>query len=238
MLSRVGTTAREICCAFEQLTRETLPQFLVEQLRPGGGSRPALLLIEDRGQRAVVKDYLPSGWLLRAVVGRWLIGREARHYRMLDGARGVPRLIRRLDRNALVVEHIEGRACSDFPDGSLPIEFFQRLEAVVNGLHERGVVHCDVKNRSNIVVTETLEPYIVDFASAFTRKGRLGWLRRFLFDRFRRDDDRAVVKARLLAGRFWNEEDEQFAFRRGPGERVVRAVRNAARRLFKMLAGR
>jgi uncharacterized protein YhfF len=47
-----------------------------------------------------------------------------------------------------------------------------------------------------------------------------------------------VVKARLLVGRFWNEEDERFAFHHGPGERVVRAVRNGARRFFKLLAGR
>ncbi len=120
----------------------------------------------------------------------------------------------------------------------MPLDFFQRLEAVVNGIHQRGVVHCDIKNRSNIVVTEKLEPFIVDFASAFTRDGRFGPVRRFLFERFRVDDQRAVVKARLLVGRFWNEEDERFAFHRGPGERAVRAIRNAARRLFKLLARR
>jgi hypothetical protein len=238
MSSRVETTAKATGRAFEDVTRETLPRYIVERLRPGGGSRPALVLIEDRGQRAVVKDYLSSGWLLRSFVGPWLIGREERHYRLLEGARGVPRLIGRLDRHALVVEHVEGRACSEYPDGSLPLEFFQRLEAVVNGLHERGVVHCDIKNRSNIVVTDKLEPYIIDFASAFTREGRLGWLRRLVFERFWRDDQRAVVKARLLVGRFWNEGDERFAFHHGPGERVVRAIRNAARRLFKVLAGR
>jgi hypothetical protein len=224
--------------AFDGLTRETLPRFIATCLRPGAGSRPALLLIADRGQKAVVKDYLPAGWLLRSLVGPWLIGRETHLYQLLAGAPGVPQLIGRLDRHALVVEHIEGRACSEYPDGGLPIEFFHRLAAVVDGLHERGVVHCDIKNRSNIVVTESLEPYIVDFASAFTREGPLGPVQRYLFERFRLDDQRAVVKARLLVGRFWNEEDERFAFHHGPAERVVRAVRNAARALFKLLARR
>ncbi len=221
---------------FEGLTRENIHEYLVECLRAGGGTRPALLLLDDRGHRAIVKDYLPAGRLLRAVFGPWLIAREERLYRVLEGAPGVPRLIARLDRHALIVEHIEGRACSRYPDGALPAKFFERLEAVVAGIHARGVVHCDIKNRSNIVVTDQLEPYIVDFASAFTREGRFGPLRRFAFERFRLDDRRAVVKARLLAGRIWNDADERFAFHHGPAERAIRAIRNAGRWLFKSLA--
>ncbi len=232
------TTATARQDEFRDLTRDQLPRVTVQRLRTGGESKPALLLIEERGRRAVVKDYLPCGWLLRVLVGPWLVSREARLYRILEGSTGVPRLIGRLDRCALVVEHIPGKACSEYPDGSLPMEFFERLEAVVNGLHERGVVHCDIKNRSNIVVADGLRPYIVDFATAFTRQGPLGPLRRFLYEQFRIDDRRAVVKARLLVGRFWNDADERFAFHRGPLERIVRALRNAARSLFKLLARR
>ena len=221
---------------FEGLTRANIQGYLVARLRSGGGTRPALLLIQDRDHHAIVKDYLPTSWLLRAVFGPWLIGREEGIYQVLDGTPGVPRLVGRLDRHALVVERIEGRACSEYPDGSLPREFFDRLEAVVGGIHARGVVHCDIKNRSNIVVTEDLDPYIVDFASAFTRQGRFGPLRRFAFERFRIDDRRAVVKARLLVGRIWNDADERFAFHHGPAERTVRALRNGARWLFKALA--
>lgn len=221
---------------FGSLTRDTIQNYVVARLRSGGGTRPALLLIQDRGQHAIVKDYLPASWLLRAIFGPWLIGREAQIYRVLDGVPGVPRLVGRLDRHALVVARIEGRACSEYPDGSLPAEFFDKLEAVVGGIHARGVVHCDIKNRSNIIVTDDLDPYIVDFASAFTSEGRFGPLRRFAFERFRIDDRRAVVKARLLVGRIWNEADERFAFHHGPAERAVRALRNGARWLFKVLA--
>ncbi len=223
---------------FEGLTRDNMETYVVEEVRSGGGTQPRLLLVEDRGERAIVKDYLPTAWLLRRVVGPWLIAREVRIYRVLEGASGVPRLIRHLDRQGLLVEYVEGRACSEFPDGSLPREFFDRLARVVRGIHERGVVHCDIKNRSNIVVTDQLEPYIVDFAAAFTREGRCGPLRRFAFERFRIDDLRAVVKARLLVGRIWNDADEHFAFHHGPAERAIRAVRNAARRCLKLLARR
>lgn len=223
---------------FDGLARDNIHTYVVKRLRSGGGTRPRLLLLEDRGTRAIAKDYLPTSWLLKAVFGPWLVAREERIYRMLDGAPGVPRLLRRLDRHALLIEHVEGRACSEYPDGSLPCEFFQRLERVVKSIHARGVVHCDIKNRSNIVVTEQLDPYIVDFAAAFTRDGRCGLLRRWAFERFRIDDLRAVVKARLLVGRIWSDADERFAFHHGAAERAIRAMRNAGRRLFKLLAGR
>jgi hypothetical protein len=237
MSDRMQVSVRMNDRPFEGLTRDSIDRYLVRSLRPGGGTRPRLLLVEDRGRRAVLKDYMPTSWLLRRILGPWLIAREARIYQVLQGPPGVPRLLGLLDRHAFLVEHVEGRACSEFPDGSLPREFFCRLERIVKGIHERGVVHCDIKNRSNIVVTEKLEPYIVDFAAAFTRTGRFGPLRRFAFERFRIDDLRAVVKARLLVGRIWNDEDERFAFHHGPAERAVRAVRNAARWLFRLLAG-
>jgi hypothetical protein len=221
--------------AFEGLSRDTIGQYLVKGLRPGGGTRPALLLIEDRGKRAVVKDYRASGWLLRQVFGPWLITREECIYLRLRGAPGIPNLVGKLDRHALVVEFVRGRAASEYPMGSLPLDFFDRLAAVVNGIHNRGVVHCDLKNRSNIVVGEGNQPYIVDFASAFTCNGLLGPLRRLLFQRFRVDDRRAVVKARMLVGGVRSDEDEQFVRQRSGAERVVRAVRNGARWLFQTL---
>ena len=223
--------------AFAGLTRGNMQRALCRRLRPGGGTRPELALLEDRGRRAVVKDYRASGRLLRSLVGPWLIRREARIYRALAGAPGVPRLISVLDRHALVVEHVDGRNCAEYADGELPPEFFLRLQRVVEGIHARGVVHCDIKNRSNIVVADGGRPYIVDFASAFTRTGGFGRLRRFAFERFRTDDLRAVVKAKLLVGQLWNEPDAHFAFRRSPLERVIRAVRDAARWAFKLIAG-
>lgn len=221
---------------FSELTRENLSRYVSRRLRAGGGSRPELLLLEDEGRRAVLKDYRQSGRLMRVLAGPWLIGREARIYGILAGAAGVPRLIRRLDRCALLVEHIEGRSCADYADGELSAEFFDRLLEMVEGMHARGVVHCDIKNRANIVVASEGRPYVLDFASAFTRGRRLNVLRRLAFERFRIDDLRGVMKARLLVGQLWNERDAQFAFRRGPAERVVRAIRDGTRWLFRMVA--
>lgn len=222
---------------FTGLARENLASYVRERLRRGGGTRPELSLLEDEGRWAVVKDYRASGWMVRTFAGPWLMDREEKIYRILAGAPGVPRLLRRLDRHAIVVEHIRGRSCADYADGELPAEFFDRLREVVEGIHSRGVVHCDIKNRGNIVVNDEGEPYIVDFASAFTDTGSLLRVRRFLFEQFRGDDLRAVMKAKILVAQVGSAEEAHFAFYRGPAERVVRALRNGARRVFKLLAG-
>ena len=231
---------------FAALTRESLGQYLRQPLRAGGGTRPELALLEDGGGRrdacapssgrqAVLKDYRASGWLMRRWVGPWLIGREERIYRLLDGVAGIPRLVCRLDRQALLVEHIAGRSCAEYPDRSLPAEFFDRLREVVEGIHARGVVHCDIKNRSNIVVGEDGQPYVIDFASAFARQGRWFPFRRLLFERFRVDDLRGVAKAKVLVARAGTREEAHFAFHRGPLERVVRAIRDAGRWVFRVI---
>lgn len=223
---------------FASLTRDQFPTCLRAHLRPGGGSRPALLLLEREGAQVVVKDYLESGWLMRALIGPWLVRREEYIYRLLQGSPGVPRLIGRVDRYALAVEHIGGDNCGHYQRGELPDEFFSRLRTAVEAMHARGVVHCDIRNRRNIVVGADGQPYIVDLASAFTPRGFLGPARRFLFERFRLDDLRGVAKAKYYCGNMTDQAERDFAFSVLPGERFARAVRDAARWLFQTVARR
>jgi hypothetical protein len=216
------------------LTRDNLEGRIQATLRAANAQRARLVVVEG----AVVKDYRPCGWLLRTFVGPWLIGREERIYRLLEGCPGAPRLVARLDRQALVVEYVEGRNAGEYADGTLPPEFFARLQQVVEAVHARGVVHCDLKNRRNVVVAEGYQPYLIDFSAAFTRAGRFGFIRRFLYDRFLLDDQRAVVKAKLQVGQLWNQAEADFAFYRSPGERVVRRIRDGLRWAFKVIAGK
>jgi hypothetical protein len=204
------------------LTRDNLERHVQEELRPANPHRPRLARVEVEGQRAVVKDYRPCGWLLRTWFGPWLIAREEAIYRCLEGCPGVPRLVGRVDRHALAVEYIPGRNAGEHADGTLPPEFFARLQEVVDAIHARGVVHCDLKNRRNVVVAEGYHPYLVDFSAAFTRRGRFARLRGFAYRQFLLDDQKAVVKAKLQAGRLGSKADAEFAFHRGPAERVVR----------------
>jgi len=218
------------------LTRDNLEQCVREELRAANPHRPRLLVVEIEGLRAVVKDYRPCGWLLRTVFGPLLIRREDAIYRCLEGCPGVPRSLGRVDRQALAVEYIAGRNAGEYADGTLPPEFFEHLQEVVDAIHARGVVHCDLKNRRNIVVAEGYQPYLVDFSAAFTRRGPFGFLRRAAYARFLLDDQKAVVKARLQVGQMWDPADAEFAFHRGPAERAVRRVRDGLRWMFKVLS--
>ena len=211
---------------FAALSRDQLPTYLRAYLRRGGGSRPALFVLERDGARVVVKDYRDSGWLMRALVGPWLVRREEYIYRLLQGSPGVPRLIGRVDRHALAVEHISGYDCDHYQHGELPDEFFSRLRTVVEAMHARGVVHCDMRNRRNIVV------------GPFTSRGFLGPVRRFFFERFRLDDLRGVAKAKCYCGTVTQQEERDFAFRMLPGERFARTFRDAVRWLFQTLTRR
>lgn len=133
-------------------------------------------LVEDGGRRLVVKDFAGSPVWARATWGRWLVGRELRAYRRLRGHPQVPRLLGRVDAWAFAVEYRPGRRLSRGLAGELAPDFLPRLEAAVRAMHERGVVHLDLRHRSNVLVDASGEPVLLDFASAVCvgRRGAIG----------------------------------------------------------------
>ena len=67
------------------------------------------------------------------------------------------------------------------------------LESAVRGLHARGVVHLDLRHRSNVLVARDGRPVLIDFASAVCfRPGGLGarlllpWLARVDLQAYRK----------------------------------------------------
>jgi hypothetical protein len=158
----------------------------VERLQHGGRRSPDVWLVEEDGRRFVVKDFAESPAWARATWGRWLVGRELRAYRRLIGHPQVPRLLGRVDAWAFAVEYRPGRCLSRRLAGELAPDFLPRLETAVRGMHERGVVHLDLRHRSNVLVDARGEPVLLDFASAVCVPGRsaigrvlLGLLARF-----------------------------------------------------------
>ena len=56
-------------------------------------TRPAIWLLEEDGKRAIMKDFSPNRFLYRNFVGRFLLWREEKAYRKLEGIQGIPDLI-------------------------------------------------------------------------------------------------------------------------------------------------
>jgi predicted Ser/Thr protein kinase len=154
----------------------------------------------------VVKDFAPRGRWIRETWGRWNLNRELRAYRALAGHPAVPRLLGRIDALAIAIEYRAGKRLPVGLKGRDPSAFGAALDEAVRGMHARGVVHLDLRHRSNVLVDDATRPVLIDFASAlcFTPGGRL---HRWLLPWLARVDLRAVAK--------WRQRIESGAQRAG-----------------------
>ncbi len=116
----------------------------------------------------LVKDY--GRCLLPArLVGRAFLALEERALRRLEDVPGVPRVIRRIGRNALCMEFVEARPLSRLDGaGGVPAEFADRLEELFEAIEAQGVVHGD-PHFSNILCDPEGRPFLVDFAVSYVR---------------------------------------------------------------------
>jgi serine/threonine protein kinase len=171
-----------------QLDRAALATRVRAVLNQGRWGNADVLLVESDAGRVVVKDFGPRGPWVRRWIGPWLLRREERAYRRLEDFDAVPRLLGRLDGAALVFEYRPGVYLSRSLAGTLPSTFLPDLQAAVAEMHRRGIVHLDLRHRSNILAGADGRPVLLDFASALRfdatkRSGRilvglLGWFDR------------------------------------------------------------
>jgi RIO-like serine/threonine protein kinase len=143
----------------------------------------------------VVKDFAPRAAWVRATIGRWITNREVRAYRALHGHPAVPRFLGRIDALAFAVEYRPGRHLSRRLGAELSPGFSDRIADAVREMHARGVVHLDLRHRSNVLVDEEQQPILIDFASAIVMQPKSLWAR-WLLPLLARLDLRAVEKWR------------------------------------------
>ncbi len=180
--------------------RRDLAARTIEVLHRGGWANPDVLLVRcDEGPPVVIKDFAPRGALVRSVLGPWITRREARAYRFMRGMPEVPALLGVLDPLALVIEYRPGVMMSRSLAGRLPREFMDELRLVVRGMHARGVVHLDLRHRSNVLADPDGHPILIDFASAIcVRPG--GFLSRTLIPLLGMVDWGAIRKWEVRVG--------------------------------------
>jgi hypothetical protein len=181
------------------ITRGNLVERTLRVLHRGRSRNPDVLLVRGDAGPVVVKDFAPRGRFVRAWLGPWLQRREQRAYRALAGHPAVPRVLGALDPLAFAIEYRPGERMSRRLRGRVPPEFVAALGAAIGEMHRRGVVHLDLRHRSNVLVGEDGGPVLIDFASAVClRPG--GVAARVLLPRLAALDRRALAKwrARLL----------------------------------------
>lgn len=136
-------------------------------LNLGGFANPDVLLVQRDGRARVVKDWGRRSAWVRALVAPWLARHEAAMLTRADGIEGVPRLLGRIDRLALEMEYLEGQPLRRHAHGrALAPSFFAALESILDGLARRGVVYLDLRSPTNVLVTPSGAPALVDLGSA------------------------------------------------------------------------
>jgi len=174
------------------LDRTKLEATLVGYIKRGAWNKADVMLAVVREGRFAVKDYGAKSFFVRAA--GWLqLAREARAYEALAGLSGVPRLGRRIDRDAIAVEYVEGIRLPKFHKHRPLPHLAARLADLLDLIHARGVIHNDIRSRDNILVTPAGRLFLIDFSSAL-RFGRSGFAKRFVMPIFEGAERRALLK--------------------------------------------
>ncbi len=223
---------------FEGLTLADIAKKQCGILRKPTGTRPVIWQIEENGVKAIVKDFSLNSFWFKNIVGRFLIWREKKAYKRLEGFSGVPALFGSIGGVALIIEEIQGKDLGNMEIlKDLDEKFFSDLKRLIDRLHDRGIAHCDLKRAPNIMVGNDGNPYIIDWAASISRS-ELGFFPlNLVYKRFLRDDLNAITKIRLK----WRPEsvsaEERVRYsERSRAERIIRAIRNWLRNRLKKMA--
>jgi RIO-like serine/threonine protein kinase len=204
-------------------------------LRKPTSTRPAIWLLEENGKRAIMKDFSKNRFLYRNIVGRFLVWREGKAYRKLQGIRGVPALYRIVDGTALIFEAIRGNDMETLEKGKeVPESFFDALNDLISLCHERGVAHCDLKRAPNTILGDDGRPYIVDWAASIFRDEFRIPPMNLIYRRFMLDDRMAVIKLKLRhSPKAVTQGEKDRYYYRSKGEILIRAARDKLRELLQ-----
>jgi hypothetical protein len=160
-----------------------------------------ILLTGPAGEAYVLKDFARRPAIARKLWCRWSVARETGAYRRIDGLAGIPRLIVELGPDSFVIEHLAGQPIPRRKSkGIVTLEFFAKLEKLIEEMHSRGVAHADLRRR-NILITPGGEPCLIDFETSLL-SGR-GLVRERLFRAASQIDRLTFLK---LKGRYFHKD--------------------------------
>lgn len=183
----------------ERVLRSDLEGRPARTLSRGGWGNPDVRVVDTARGPVVVKDFAPRHRFVRTWLGPWLVDRELAAYGRLADVDAVPAVVGRVAPEAFAVEYRPGTLLSRSLRGKLPPGFLDELEAAVRAMHARGVVHLDLRHRSNVLAGEDGRPVLIDFASALRFDPSRPW-GRLAVRLFGWVDRRAVRKWRRKLG--------------------------------------
>ena len=166
---------------------------LLRKLPGRNVSKADLCVYEMDGRTIALKDFGARPWVVRQTLGRLFVRRECRAYDAAAGVPGLAPFLGRMGPFALATAWIDAEPLSAFDRVDDPE--FDRLDAILSGLHARGVAIADLHHR-DVLVSPSGEVHVVDLAAAYLLGASPGPLRRALFARFAAQDRLAAVRMR------------------------------------------
>jgi len=198
------------------LKRSDIPKYTKRIIHQGRGYQSTVTLLEfppnsgEKPQLAVVKDFATTPPAFRRFVAPLLVSREIRALQYLRSTPGVPEYYGRIDSLAFVMEYIAGTPIATFSKGELPPEVFPRVQQVIDEIHARGVAHCDLKRRTNLILTPDGEIYLIDFAAALIGNRRFHPFTNWLQKQMVEVDNKSLPRLKkFVAPELLTEEDRQ-----------------------------
>lgn len=165
----------------------------------------------------------PRGRGLAWRARQFSLRREFRAYQRVDGIPGFPRCFGLFGGAHLALEYVDGTLLKHTTPAE-PEAFFKALRQTIDGMHERGVAHCDLKSRQNVMVNHDGQPVIIDLGTSIVRKN--GWhpVNHWMFDYLSQIDRNGWVKLKYGSYDRADELDRQLV-RRSRIERINRWAR-------------
>jgi len=164
----------------QPFTRADLEHGSPRLLARGRWANAVVNLLDHGGTTWVVKDFRERSFLVRNLIGRLLVRREAKSLARVDGLPHMPQGVFRIDAYALAYRYVPGRSLRGKPPYVPGPEYFPALERALATLHQQaGLAHFDLRNAKNLLVTDAGEPLVLDFQSAVGTGWMPGPLRRF-----------------------------------------------------------
>lgn len=181
-------------------------------LRAGSGFEAEVAVYTGADGDFVVKDCATMFAPVRALFGRRVKNREVSIYGRLQGAAGVPRFLGLIDRDAFAIEYVAGQTLARHLEKDLLDRALTDLARVVDGLHERRVVHLDLKQKRNVLVRPDGRVAIIDFESAMHLSD--GFFGRAFIAVLRKRDRAGVVKFKSKYAPHLLDADEERTARK------------------------
>ena len=162
-------------------TRTDLARAERRLLRDGRFANARVERVRLDGVDWILKDFASRAAWVRHGFGRFLLGREVRALQRLEGLPGIPSQAFRVDGFAMAARFVPGRTLGrvEIEDGRMSAEFLAALEALLQQVHARGLVHLDTRGGNNLLMMPDGAPGIIDFQAALSTRWMPAGLRRW-----------------------------------------------------------